>query len=400
MLNKNNERELAYVARVEEIQPIEGYDKVEYARIGAGWWIIVRKDQFKAGDLAIYFEIDSKVPEKEPFMFLEKRHFKVKTIKMCGRISQGLLMSFEDFGWESEDFADGQFLTEKLGVTYAVAEDNKRKAKTLNKYEKMYARHKKLFKNKFLKWVYSKQFGKKILFIFLGKKKKNKNEWPEWVRKTDEDRVQNMPWLFPGNDEEWIATEKVDGSSCTFTVKGFGRKRVFKVCSRNVCFDTETPKKCYYDDLGEGNIYIEMANKYSAKEVMSNMLDHCKEMSQSDVEWLTIQGEVYGGNIQKRKYGDLHDLAVFNIIWGFKDGHTIRLNPIDGQRIATEHGFKYVPIVDTKFKIPKTCEELLSMAGGMSKIDGGMREGIVCRSYDGVKSFKAVDNEYLLKYHN
>jgi hypothetical protein len=83
-----------------------------------------------------------------------------------------------------------------------------------------------------------------------------------------------------------------------------------------------------------------------------------------------------------------------------KIGHTERYNPIEGYKVAVEHGFKYVPIVDTKFKIPKTCEELLSMAGGMSEIDGGMREGIVCRSYDGVKSFKAVDNEYLLKYHN
>ena len=44
MLNNNNERELCYVVKVEEIRPLEGYDRVEYARIGAGWWVVVRKD--------------------------------------------------------------------------------------------------------------------------------------------------------------------------------------------------------------------------------------------------------------------------------------------------------------------------------------------------------------------
>lgn len=399
MINpKTNERELVYVAKVEEIQPIEGYDRVEYARIGAGWWVVVRKEQFKPGDLAIYFEVDSKVPEKEPFMFLEPKHFKIKTQRMCKRISQGLLMSFDDFNWNSGDYKEGQFLTEKLGVTYSVSEDNTRKS-NVDKYTKMYMKHRKLFKNKFLKWVYSKNFGKRVLFVFLGKSKKKRNDWPEWVKKTDEERIQNMPWMFPGDGKEWIATEKIDGSSCTFTVKGFGRKRIFKVCSRNVCFDTETPKKCYYDDLGEGNIYIEMANKYSAKEVMGNMLDHYRTIY-PDIEWLTIQGEVYGGNIQKRKYCDYHDLAVFNIIKGFKDGHTERYNPIEGYKVAVEHGFKYVPIVDRHFKIPETCEQILEIAGGISEIDGGMREGIVCRSYDGERSFKVVDNEFLLKYHN
>ena len=80
MLDKNGNRQLAYVVAIDEIRPIEGYDRVEYARVG-GWWVIVRKDQFKVGDLAIYIEVDSKVPEKEPFMFLEKRNFKRNTLK-------------------------------------------------------------------------------------------------------------------------------------------------------------------------------------------------------------------------------------------------------------------------------------------------------------------------------
>ena len=99
MLNKDCVRELAYLVKIDELRPIAGYDRVEHARVG-GWWVIVKKDQFKVGDPAIYIEVDAKVPEKEPFMFLEKRNFKVKTLKMCKVISQGLLMSLEDFGWK------------------------------------------------------------------------------------------------------------------------------------------------------------------------------------------------------------------------------------------------------------------------------------------------------------
>lgn len=97
MLNDNKERELAYIVTIDEIRPIEGYDRVEYARTN-GWWVIVKKDQFKVGNLAVYIEVDSKVPSDNPaFDFLEKRDYKVKTQKMCKVISQGLLMSLEDF---------------------------------------------------------------------------------------------------------------------------------------------------------------------------------------------------------------------------------------------------------------------------------------------------------------
>ena len=99
MLNKQGERELAYVARVTEILPIEGADRVEIAKIN-GWTCVVAKDAFKVNDLGIFFEADAKVPEKEPFLFMEKRHYKVKVQKFFKGtvISDGLLMSFEDFG--------------------------------------------------------------------------------------------------------------------------------------------------------------------------------------------------------------------------------------------------------------------------------------------------------------
>ena len=405
MLNKNNERELAYLVRIDELRPIEGYDRVEHARVG-GWWVIVRKDQFKVGDPAIYIEVDAKVPEKEPFMFLEKRNFKVKTLKMCKVISQGLLMSLEDFGWKLrgdnsnvvimntglDDYLEiGDFVTQLLGITYAEVEDNKRKAKPADKYKLMAQRNSKLFSKPFFRWLMRREWGKKLLFVFFGKKKDKKCGWPAWVVKTDEERCQNMPWLFPGDLEEWIATEKIDGTSTTFTMKGFGKNRQFFVCSRNVVFD-KPDKNCYY----ETNVYTEMAEKYNIEKVLEEILFRYSAVC----NFVTIQGETYGATVQKRDYGlEGRDFAAFNVILGYEDGHTERLNPIKMKELLDLFEIPTVDLVDEHFKIPATCDELLAMAGGVSAIDGGMREGLVFRSYDGARSFKAVDNNFLLKYH-
>lgn len=409
MLNKNNERELAYIVAIDEIRPIPNYDRVEHARVG-GWWVVVKKDQFKVGDPAIYIEVDSRVPEKEPFMFLEKKHFKVKTQKMCKVLSQGLLMAAEDFGWTKEtSYVEGcvavkddkgnfhntanesMFVTKLLEIVYATEEDNKRKASSIDKYKKMAQRRPDIFKQSWARWMMKHEWGKKVMFLFFGKKKDKKGGWPSWVKKTDEERCQNMPWLFPGNDEFWFATEKVDGTSTTFTLKrGKRGKNEFVVCSRNVAFETPD-KDCYYNN----NVYWEMAQKYNAKRVLEQLLARSEK-----IDFVTIQGETYGEGIQKRTYGIKgRDFKAFNLIFGWKDGTVMRLDPREMKCVLDKLGVPTVDIVDSNFKIPETCEELLKIATGPSMIDGGMREGLVFRDRNGEKSFKAVSNEFLLKYH-
>ena len=395
MLNpKTNERELAYVARVTEIRPIEGADRVEVAKIN-GWTCMVGKGDFQVGDLGVFFEADAKVPETEVFDFMAKRKYKVKVQKFFKGtvISDGLLMPVSAFGWTAEDVVEGEFLTKKLGVTYADAEDNKRKKNTGDKYKKMAQRHPKLFKNPIIRKIYKTNLGKKILFLFFGKKKDKKNAWPHWVVKTDEERCQNQPFRFHGErkNEDFVATEKIDGTSTTFTMLN-DRKKELIVCSRNVVFD-KPDKTCYYDS----NVYLEMAEKYNMRNVLMSLLKD----NYPDATFVTVQGETYGANIQKRDYGlSVHRLAVFNVIIGNKDGSTVRLNPMDMKAVMDCYEVPTVPIIDTDFVIPNTCDELLKMADGESKIDGGMREGLVFRSLDGTDSFKAVSNKFLLKYHN
>lgn len=398
MINpKTKQRELAYVVSIDAIEPIVGSDNCEAAVVG-GWKIMTRKGTFQVGDKAVYFEIDSKVPAREPYMFLSGKHFKIKTQKYTfgGKgnfISQGLLMSFEDFDWDTNKYEVGDFLTAELGVVYSVEEDNKRKS-NITKYDKMYQRHLGLFKkHKFLRKMFKSNLGKKVLFIFLGKKRDTRN-WPSWVVKTDEERVQNMPFLFPGDpNKRWVVTEKIDGTSTTFTMKGRGRKREFYICSRNVNFDKpEKAERCYY----ETNVYLEMAEKYQVEGVLSEIL----AIKWKELDFVTLQGETYGAGVQKRDYGlDGHDFMAFNLIFGYKDGTTRRFNPYEmTELLKEEYGIPCVPILD-EITLPETMDEMIAYADGKSVVDGEMREGVVLRTLDGTESFKSVSNEFLIKYH-
>lgn len=419
----NEKRELAYTVRIDAIEPIIGSDNCEAAVVG-GWRVMTRKGTFKPGDIAVYFEIDSKLPETYWSKFLEKKHYIVKTQKYTfgGKgnfVSQGLLIPFSDFFYNEGDPAwlvefNTNFdmrlinsnneekekiyeemihypLTELLGVTYAIPEDNKRKS-SIDKYDRMRQRHFKLFKeNKIVRWLFKKTWGKKLLFIFLGKKRDGRN-WPAWVKKTDEERIENLPFMFE-NKEPWVATEKIDGTSTTFTMrrKSFS-KNEFYICSRNVVFD-KPEKECFY----ETNVYIEIAEKYHVKEVLREILNNHK-----DLDFVTLQGETYGAGIQKREYSIAdHDFMAFNLIFGYKDGKVERFNPIIMTRILSNYNIPCVPILDENYILPDTLEELRAFVDSEgSKLDGEIKEGIVFRSLDGERSFKCVSPEFLIKYHD
>lgn len=400
MLNKNSERELAYVVLIDSIEPIPGYDRVEHAIVG-GWRVIVQKDQFKVGDPAIYFEIDSRVPsDKECFAFLEKRNYKVKTLKMCKTISQGLLMHPSDFGWHvtlQGEIDDGEnvhtpvdesrFLTKQLGVTYADEEDNTRKAAPVDKYKKMAQRHQKLFKKPFVRWLMRYKFGREIMFFFFGKKKDKKNGWPSHIaQKTDVERIQNCIWLL--NDKQpYVASEKVDGSSFSaMAERGRFGKIKYYVCSRNVVFDNPNAE-CFYDT----NIYFEAWNKYNLKEIITKILNDY------NLPNVAIQAEVYGNDIQKRDYSTKeHQMAVFHIV-----SNCVKFPMDKVVEICEKYGLPHVPIVDDNYIFPDTIEELQEyVESEPSKIDGLAREGIVF--YDkatGAQYVKFVSPNFLLKYH-
>lgn len=400
MLNSKNERELAYVVKINSIEPIVGSDNCEAAIVG-GWRVMVRKGQFEPGDLAVYFEIDSKLPENdERFAFMARKNYKVKTQRYTfgGKglmISQGLLMSAEDLGWNKEymtEFGDERFVTKELGVTYAVAEDNVRKGSgdPNQKYKAMGARHVKLAKTRWWRWLMKREWGRKLLFKFFGKKKDNPRGWPNhfpYIHKTDEERCENMPWILQ-NKEPWIVTEKLDGTSCTYILERLkGRdKYEFYVLSRNVRQKDET-QACYHDH----NIYWDLAFKYDIENKLKQYLDVNKEMT-----YVCIQGEGVGsvqGNPLKLKEDDLY---VFNFI----DSMQGRYPSTIGREIIEKMGMKWVPILDEHFILPDDMETFKQMATAPSAVNPAvMREGIVLRQVADGMSFKNVSREYLLKHN-
>ena len=388
----NDKRALAYTVTVDEIQPIPGYDRVEHARVG-GWWVIVSKaDNIKPGDMCIYFEVDSRVPATdERFAFLEKRNYKVKTLKMCKVFSQGLLMPIALFP-EVKNAEVHTDVTELLGIKYAVDEDNERKASKINKdkkYQSMAARNAKLFKKPIFRWLMRREWGRKLLFAFFGKKRDNPRGWPThfpYIHKTDEERCENLPWVL-GYERPLIVTEKLDGTSTTFILERKGRNKYeFYVLSRNVR-QADEKQECYHDH----NIYWDMAFKYDVENKLRGYLKNHPELT-----YACIQGESVGfvqGNPLKLEEDDFY---VFNFI----DSRDGRWSSTLAKPVIERMGMKWVPILDTNFMMPTDMEEFKQMATAPSAVNPNvMREGIVLRDPTNDFSFKNVSREYLMKHN-
>lgn len=386
----NDKRALAYIVTIDEIRPIPNYDRVEHARTN-GWWCVTRLNELKVGDKAVYFEVDSKVPaDDERFSFLETKHYKIKTQKMCGVFSQGLLMPVTLFP-ELADKEVGTDVTDILKVTYSVVEDNARKSKNGDpdaKYKSMAQRHQKIFKKPIVRKIMKHKLGRKIMFLFFGRKKDKPLSFPThfpFVHKTDEERCENMPWVL-GYERPLIVTEKLDGTSSTYILERKGKKKFeFYVLSRNV--RQKTPdQKCYHDK----NIYWDMAIK-------NHIEQHLKEylIANPDLKYVCIQGESVGsvqGNPLKLNEDELY---VFNFI----RSDVGRLSSIDGKEIIESWGMKFVPILETEYYVPTDMEAFKEYATAKSVVNPNvLREGIVLRDPTNDFSFKNVSREYLLKH--
>ena len=361
MLDKNGNRMLSYVAEVTKISPIEGADNIALATINEGWEVIIKKSEFKVGDLCAFFEIDSLLPSSNPaFAFLANRDFKVKTYKLSrfGVVSAGLAMPLDLLNLKGVKKDDD--LTKKLGVTYAIKEDNERKNPSQKKKKSI------LMKLALYRWLYFK----------IKELKKGDMAFPsKYAKKTDEERIQNMPYILK-DKTPFVVTEKVDGTSTTILL--VRKKMKFYVCSRN-------------NVVVGGTIYNDNANKYKMKEHLVSFLKEHK-----DISWACVQGESYGKGWQGNPLNlEGTDFVAFNFI----DSKNGRWGSLEGKALLEKWGIPWVPIIDKSFILPDTVDELLSLANGKSMINKEvLREGLVLRSLDGKKSFKAVSPEYLMKH--
>ena len=436
MLNKNNLRELAYAVTVDDLTPIEGADRVEAAHIG-GWQTMVPKGRFVKGQAAVYFEIDSRLPAVEAFAFMQNKGYKVKTQKYTfggrnkeGFYSQGLLVHPDDLGdeyrlgfaptqpeytfidkigkngnWGEKVFIPGDmdtmFMTEELGVTYATAEDRKRKGgDTIDKYQKMANKLGPRMKKPVIKWLFKRTWGKKLLWFFYKKElDKNPKKFPThmpYVCKTDQERVENLPWdNLVGTT--WYETEKCDGTSSTYILERTKKGYEYYVCSRNVR-QLDRNQKNYHNDVNgeDTNVYWEMNDKYGIYDALVDFLD-----KHEDIDYICLQGETCGpklqGNPQKLKENHLY---VFHIITSNKGRWSIP----EINMFCFQNNLEMVPVTDPCYTIPADFEEFKLHADGkyqpcvVGKGSNPNREGFVYYAIDDPnRSFKNVSREYLAK---
>lgn len=391
---KTRQRALAHVEKIAWVRPIEGADNIELVGV-LGWVCVAKIGEFKQGDWCVYIEIDSRVPEKEWSEFLRPKHFKIKTMKLgkFNVISQGIALPLDMFDVEIPQ-EEGADVTQLLGVTYSVQEDNVRKA-NLDKYKVMVARRPDIFKQNWARWMMKRGWGRVVMFVLFGKKRDKQTAFPSkfpFVHKTDQERCENMPWVL-NCKTPFIRTQKCDGSSGTYILerKPFGRYE-FYVCSRNVRM-LRPDQECFF---GKDNPYWEMALKYDIESKLKQFLKMVP-----NIKYVCWQGEICGPSIQ----GNPHHL---------KENHLFLFHMIDSKlgfydiRKAKQwwnyFNMESVPIDNKTCVLPDTMEELKVTADGYydsSVCEGyttARREGYVYYKEDDPNySFKNVSREYLLK---
>jgi RNA ligase (TIGR02306 family) len=349
---KNGERSMAWIAMIDNVETHPNADALDICTVG-GWKVVSQKGIYRKGDLAVYASIDSWIPtEVAPFLTKgdqEPREYngvkgeRLKTVRLRGQISQGLLLPLSEIPetWDdgvllsNEDlYNEGDDVTEILGI---------------QKYEPP------------------------IPACLSGEVK---GLFPSWGRKTDQERCQNLVNEIQeayDNNVKFEVTIKLDGSSCTVGTSVDGE---YVVCSRNMSLRTEQ----------SGNTFVEVCKKH-------NLEENTKKFA-----GLLISAELMGSGVQGNK--ELlkeHDVYVFDV-YDTRSGKY--LNEDDRHLIVNKLGLKHVPVLYKSVTLRElglaNINDILAFADGPS-LNNNKREGVVFKSEDGAFSFKAISNSWLIK---
>ena len=369
-------RKLASIQRITKLSPIDGADKIEVADI-LGWKVVVAKsDNFKVGDLVVYCEIDSILPDKPEFEFLRERKFKIKTIKLRGQVGQGICFNLDSIPEMKQQFAkgigyywdEGDDVTDIIGV---------KKYDPLAEWEKKeFEKRQLIHKNRINKFFSKYKWYRNLLF------KPERIPFPSFIKKTDEDRIQ----LFPNICEEYKGfdfqyTEKLDGTSATYFItknKLFSKlfkPYIFCVCSRN-----------YQLIKNDNSVYWKIAKQL--KEKLTWLI------KQVDADYVVLQGEIIGVGIQGNKYNLKEiDFYLFNVFYDDEQLDNELLS-----NVAEIIEVKTVPILG-EITIKNTIQDMVNFSVGQSAINSKTkREGLVFRNYGKGLSFKVINPDFLLQY--
>lgn len=375
-------RKLASIQKISDIKPIENAENIEVATV-LGWQVVIaKKDNFKIGDMIIYVEVDSVMPDKPEYEFLRSRKFRIRTIKLKGQVSMGLILplsTLPTFVKDSYKQID-QDVTDLLGITKYLTPSEREE---FTNQERLI----KIEKNRLKKFMMRYSWFRRL---FLSRT--SKSGFPYWISKTDEERIQKIPHVLEQfKDKEVYITEKIDYQSGSWTCKMINnttpiickllpKKLLFVVCSRNM---TNNDKN---------SLYWKIATKYNIEKILK------------ENPTLTIQGEQGDTKVQGNKYGIKEPtMWVFNIIDHEKNYH---YNYEEMLQFCNKYNLNIVPLINIckLSALGSTVSELVDFSKGKSLINSKIhREGIVIRCIENGKkllSFKVINPDFLLKYED
>jgi len=346
-----SERKLASVRRINHIRPIEGADKIEVVSVD-GWDVVCQKGKHEIGEKVVLFEVDSFLPEREEFEFLRKscykqtenlgNGFRLRTVKLRKQLSQGLVMSLEELGVDPGT-PEGWDLTQSIGVK---------------------------------KWE---------LPIPTNLRGEINGFFPDFIPKTDQERVQNI-LLEVFKDDVYETTLKLDGSS--MTVYLHPETGELGVCSRNLDLKVN-------DKNMEGNTFVKTAMELS----LGWKLREANDMTGCN---LAFQGELVGPGIQKNACGLTScKFYIFDI---YDIDNQRYMSPMFRRALCIDLGLDHVPVLNDEQQIGHlTKANLLEMADSLPVpfVQGELNirkpEGIVFKSItDSNVSFKVISNKFLI----
>ena len=377
------ERKLASIQRIDKVLPIEGADAIEIVMVNA-WKVVSKKGEFKEGDLCVYFEIDSFLPMEKDFEFLRKSSYKkmgdlegfrLKTIKLRGQVSQGLCLPLSILERDDEM---------KIGISKQPWGDQLQ----LGPYDDAIVIEEGA---DVTAYMCVSKYEPPIPAELAGKVK---GSFPGFIRKTDEERIQNMTKEYESmRDKHYYVTEKLDGSSATYYL----RDGVFGVCSRNL--ELSDPG-VFEPGTVVGDDGVERPKKENTFWKVAREL-HIEEKLRMMDENYSIQGELIGEGIQGNPYKlKGHTVKIFNI-FNIDTQEYLSLDSMVKflQKVnVDDKQLELVPIIHYDYKLPNNISEILDQAEGKSVLNKETeREGIVIRNRDKSISFKAISNKFLLK---
>ena len=361
-------RKMATIRKIDAINPIPDADAIEVATVG-GWKVVVKRGEFTVGQLAVYCEVDSFIPSSIAPFLTKPGHFsksyndiigeRLRTVKLRGQLSQGLLLPSSIFGhtipnyfnesnrWaiglvsdEGDNFSEflfeGEDVSERLGI---------------------------------VKWEPPAEF----LAVDA------KGLFPSRIPKTDQERIQNLSAELAEWKTEnltWEVTEKLDGLSMTVYVMDGD----IGVCSRNLDLKRNPDTSLW-----------RAAIKHGLEEKLMSLGRN-----------IAIQGELIGNGIQGNKYKmrdqDFYVYDMYDIDAGRY------FTPDERLATANELGLNHCPVLAYSANLYDTLgitnmDQILKFAEGKTVMLGSNceREGMVFKCHQKPVSFKAISNAFLLR---